>query len=418
MLKVVTPKSQNAELILSLDEIAREGAKRMLAKALKLEADEYVQGCKDILDDLGHRMVVKNGKAQSRTVTMGSGSVEVQAPRVNDRRSGFKFSSNILPPYLRKSPKVESLLPLLYLKGLSTNNFEAALSDFFGEGTMGLSASSIGALTKNWQTEFDQWRKRIFTKDYVYIWADGVNVAIRLGEDRKLCLLVILGADSRGEKEILAVHAGYRESKDSWKIVLDDLIARGFKAPMLAIGDGALGFWSALRECEALKNTKEQRCWVHKIANVLDKLPKRLQPQVKSLLHDMMRAENLSSANKTKKLFEDQLYLKFPEAVECLVKDWEKLTEFFNFPAQQWMHLRSTNPIESAFATVKLRTRSTKGAGSTEMAKLMAFKLLLEAQKKWRILRGAEEIKNLLQGLEYKDGVVVRSSNHQEIAAS
>lgn len=418
MLKVVTPKAGNSELNFCLDEIAREGAKRMLAQALKLEASEYVKSHQDLVDESGHRMVVKNGKAQTRTVTVGSGSIDLEAPRVNDRRDGIKFTSNILPPYLRKSPKVETLLPLLYLKGLSTNNFEAALNEFFGEGTMGLSASSITSLTKNWEKEFNEWRKRPITKDYAYIWADGVNVAIRLGEDRKLCLLVILGADSRGEKEVLAVHAGYRESKDSWKIVLDDLVARGLKAPLLAVGDGALGFWSALRACPELQKTKEQRCWVHKIANVLDKLPKRLQPQIKSLLHDMMRAENLSSANKTKKLFEDQLHLKFPEVVECLVKDWDKLIEFFNFPAEQWTHIRTTNPIESAFATVKLRTRSTKGAGSPEMAKYMAFKLLLEAQKKWRVLRGAEEIQNLISGLEYKDGVVIRPSNHHEVAAS
>lgn len=418
MMKVVTPNSLNSEVNFCLDEIAREGAKRMLALALKFEADEYVRNYESLRDEKGHRVVVKNGKAQTRTVTMGSGSVQLEAPRVNDRRNGIKFTSNILPPYLRKSPKVESLLPLLYLKGLSTNNFEAALNEFFGKGTMGLSASSISSLTKTWEKEFNEWRKRVLTKDYVYIWADGVNVSIRLGEDRKLCLLVILGADSRGEKEVLAVHAGYRESKDSWKIVLDDLIARGFRAPLLAIGDGGLGFWSALRDCPELQKTKEQRCWVHKIANVLDKIPKRLQPQVKSLLHDMMRAESLSSANKTKKQLEDLLHLKFPEAVECLNKDWGKLTEFFNFPAQQWAHIRSTNPIESAFATVKLRTRSTKGAGSTEMAKLMAFKLLLEAQKKWRVLRGAEEIRNLIEGVEYRDGVVVRTSNHHEVAAS
>jgi putative transposase len=418
MLKVVTPKSQNSEVNLSLDEIAREGAKRMLVQALNFEVNEYVRSHEDLRDESGHRLVVRNGVAQERTVTMGSGAIKVEAPRVNDRRDGFKFTSNILPSYLRKSPKVESLLPLLYLKGLSTNNFGAALKEFFGEGTMGLSASSITSLTKIWDKEFNEWRKKVFTKNYVYIWADGVNVAIRLGEDKKLCLLVIIGADSRGEKEVLAVHAGYRESEDSWKVVLNDLIARGLKAPLLAIGDGALGFWAALRGTEELKNTKEQRCWVHKIANVLDKLPKRLQPQVKSLLHDMMRSESLSAANKVKKQFEDLLHLKFPDVVECLVKDWDKLTEFFNFPAQQWAHLRTTNPIESAFATVKLRTKSTKGAGSPEMAKLMAFKLLIEAQKKWRVLRGADEIKNLLEGVVYKDGIVVTSSNHHEVAAS
>lgn len=418
MLKVVTEKSVKSEINFSLDEIAREGARRMLAQALDLEVAEYVNGNANEVDEHGHRQVVRNGKSKVRTVTMGSGSVEVQAPRVHDKREGRKFTSNILPPYLRKSPKVESLLPLLYLKGLSTNNFESALTEFFGENTMGLSASSIASLTKTWEKEFDLWRKRIFSKDYVYIWADGVNVSIRLGEDKKLCLLVILGADTNGKKELLAIHAGYRESKDSWKAVLDDLTARGFKAPLLAIGDGALGFWSALRASHEFKHTKEQRCWVHKIANVLDKLPKRLQPQIKSLLHDMMRAEDLLSANKTKKQFEDLLHLKFPEAVECLTKDWDKLVEFLNFPAQQWSHIRSTNPIESAFATVKLRTRSTKGAGSPEMAKLMAFKLLLEAEKKWRSLNGAEEIKNIFVGLEYRDGVVVPSSNHHEGAAS
>lgn len=419
MLKVVTSEPASPQEFLSvLDEIAREGARRMLAEALRLEADEYLERHKDLRDDDGKRLVVGNGVARPRTLTLGSGAVSISQPRVNDRREDHKFTSDILPPYLRKSPKVESLLPILYLKGLSTNDFQSALAEFLGESTMGLSPASIVKLKKIWDDEFAKWEKRLITKRYVYLWADGVNVQVRLGEDKKICLLVIIGVTEDGEKELLAVHPGYRESKDSWLHVLNSLTGRGMSAPLLAAGDGALGFWAALRSCEGFEKTDEQRCWVHKIANVLDKLPKRLQADAKGQLHEMMRAESLASCEKTRDQFIKLHRDKYPKAVDCLEKDWNELTTFFRYPAAHWQHLRTTNPIESSFATVKLRTKVTKGAGSAKTAATMAFKLLQECQKKWRKINAPEEIKNLLAGLEYRDGVVVAPpSSHHEAAA-
>lgn len=418
MMKLLTPKvPERKEFELTIDEIAREGARRMLMHCLNLEVEEYINQNKNAVGEDGRRLVVKNGVGRPRKVTMGSGTVDVSAPRVNDKREGEKFFSQILPPYMRKSPKVESLLPLLYLKGLSTNDFHSALGEFLGEGTLGLSPASIVKLKKIWEAEFNEWSKRPITKKYVYVWADGVNVAIRLGEDHKLCLLVIIGVTEDGEKELLAVEGGHRESKDSWLSVMRSLVARGLSAPMLAIGDGALGFWAALRTCEGFEKTREQRCWVHKIANVLDKLPKRLQPKAKELLHEMMRAETKASAEKERDLFEKLYSEKYPKAVDCLVKNWSVLTTYFDFPAAHWLHLRTTNPIESSFATVKLRTKVTKGAGSKDTAEVMTFKLLKECEKRWRKINLPGEIQNLLRGLAYKDGVVVPEQSHHEAVA-
>ena len=418
MMKLLTPKAEvRKEFELTLDEIAREGARRLLMHCLNLEVEEYINQNTQAVDESGRRLVVKNGVGQPRNVTMGSGTVEVSAPRVNDKREGEKFFSQILPPYLRKSPKVESLLPLLYLKGLSTNDFHSALGEFLGEGTLGLSPASIVKLKKIWEGEFAEWSKRPITKKYVYVWADGVNVAIRLGEDHKLCLLVIIGVTENGEKELLAVEGGHRESKDSWLSVMRALVARGLTAPMLAVGDGALGFWAALRTCEGFEKTREQRCWVHKIANVLDKLPKRLQPKAKELLHEMMRAETKAAAEKDRDLFEKLYSEKYPKAVDCLIKNWSVLTTYFDFPAAHWLHLRTTNPIESSFATVKLRTKVTKGAGSKDTAEVMTFKLLKECEKRWRKINLPGEIQNLLRGLAYKDGVVVPNPSHHEAVA-
>jgi len=404
---------------LSLDEIAREGARRLLVQALNLEVEEYIQQFTNEVDESGRRLVVRNGVGRSRTITLGSGAVEVQCPRVDDRREGEKFFSSILPPYLRKSPKVESLLPILYLKGLSTNDFKSALLEFLGEGTMGLSPSSIVKLKKIWEDEFELWSKRPINKKYVYMWVDGVNVQIRLGEDKKICLLVIIGVTDTGEKDLLAVHPGYRESQESWATVLRSLIDRGFTAPMLAIGDGALGFWAALRATGGFEECEEQRCWVHKIANVLDKMPKRVQSDAKSLLHEMMKAATEADALKARESFEKLFADKYPKATACLVNSWAELTTFYHYPAAHWTSLRTTNPIESSFATVKLRTKVTKGAGNKETAAAMAFKLLQECQKKWRRIRGErEEIQNLLNGLEYKDGIVIPQASHQEAAAS
>ena len=404
---------------LSLDEIAREGARRLLVQALSLEVEDYIKQFVSEVDECGRRLVVRNGVGRPRKITMGSGAVEVTCPRVDDRRDGEKFLSMILPPYLRKSPKVESLLPILYLKGLSTSDFKSALAEFLGEGTMGLSPAAIVRLKKIWEDEFEVWSKRSITKKYVYMWVDGVNMQVRLGEDKKVCLLVIIGVTETGEKELLAVHPGYRESADSWATVLRSLVDRGLTAPRLAIGDGALGFWAALRTCKGFEKTEEQRCWVHKIANVLDKLPKRVQPDAKGLLHEMMKAPTESDALKARQRFENLLVEKYPKATECLVKSWPELTTFYHYPAAHWVSLRTTNPIESSFATVKLRTKVTKGAGSKSTATAMAFKLLQECEKKWRRIRGGtEEIQNLLKGLEYRNGVVVPQPSHQEVAAS
>lgn len=346
------------------------------------------------------------------------GEVAIRAPRINDQREGFKFTSKILPPYLRKSPNLEGLIPILYLKGLSTGDFSDALASILGDGVKGLSAASIVELKKSWEAEHEEWAKRQLTKQYAYIWADGVHVKVRLGEDKSLCLLVIIGVAVSGKKELLAVEAGYRESKDSWKGVLDNLYSRGMKAPLVAVGDGALGFWAALRECDGYAKVREQRCWVHKIANVLDCFPKRLQGEVKTMLHEMMYANKKSAAEEVKKIFEKSFQEKYPKGVEKLHKDWEELTTFFSFPGVHWKHLRTTNPIESSFATVRLRTKITKGAGSPKAAKAMTFKLLQEAEKRWHSIQHAEHFTDLLNGVEYVNGVVLHKPSQEAHVAS
>ena len=414
MLKLLTEES----LKNNLDEIARQGAKKMLAAALEIEVEETINKYKDEVDESGQRLVVRNGKSKARTVTMGSGSVEIQTPRVNDRREGKKFTSSILPPYVRKSPGVENLIPALYLLGISTGKMSEALKDFFGPGTTGLSAPTVSRLIKTWEKDFEFFKRRKITKKYVYMWADGVNVKVRLGDDKKVCLLVIIGVTADGHKELLGVQEGYRESKEAWSILMRSLVDRGFTGPMLAIGDGALGFWSAMRELEEFKDTKEQRCWVHKIANILNKLPKRVQPDSKSLLHEMMKAPDKESSELARSRFESTYKAKYEKAVICLNKDWNQMTTFFDFPAKHWVSLRTTNPIESSFATVKLRTKSTRGSGSPKTATTMAFKLLQECEKKWRRIRGWEEIENILAGVEYKDGVMVTSQESNREGAA
>mgnify|MGYP001555667665 CR=1 FL=1 len=414
MLKLVSSEP----LEFNLEEMIRAGVQRMLAQALDVEVADYISKFQDQIDENGHKLVVRNGKSKSRKVTTTVGTVELQAPRVNDRRSGEKFTSSILPPYLRSSPKVESLIPVLYLKGISTGKISEALRDYFGDSSMGLSAASVSKLLKAWEQEFKQFKRRKIESKFIYIWADGVNVKIRLGDDKKICLLVIVGVREDGSKELIAVQDGYRESKEAWLCLLRDLVSRGFRAPMLAIGDGALGFWSAIRELEEFRQTKEQRCWVHKIANVLNKLPKRVQPEAKSLLHEMMKAPDRESAEEAMSIFKRTFEDRYDKAVDCLVKDWQQLTTFFNFPAQHWISLRTTNPIESSFSTVKLRTKSTRGAGSPKTAVTLAFKLLRESEKKWRKIKGHKEIPKLLAGVVFKDGVVVPSQqeNHEASA--
>jgi transposase-like protein len=410
------------EIQMSLDELAREGARRMIAEALKLEADAYVEKLRGERDENGRAQVVRNGKARPRTVTLGVGPVEVEAPRVHDRRPGHKFTSQILPPWARRSPRLEAALPALYLHGLSTGDFEEALKVLLGPDAAGLSASTITRLLRVWQEEYRAWRKRsLAEKDYVYVWTDGVNFGVRLEEDRLTCL-VMIGVLVDGSKEVIAIEDGYRESTESWASVLRDLKRRGLRAPVLAIGDGALGFWAALRE--VYPETLEQRCWVHKIANVLDKLPKRLQPRAKSMLHEIMNAPSRSDAEEEIQRFVAEYQERYPKATDCLTADQEALLTFFDFPAKHWIHLRTTNPIESTFATVKARTRVTKGAGSRNAGLAMAFKLALAAQDGWRRVYSAHLVAVVRAGAAFEDGTLIADLEnvntddaHHEVAA-
>ncbi len=392
----------------ALDEICLEGAQRMLHRALELEVEDYLERHHGARNENGHALVTRNGKARPRKVTIGSGTMEVTAPRIRDERvdedgNRCRFTSEILPPYMRRSPKVAEVLPVLYLRGLSTGDFREALPALLGkEATAGLSPTTITRLTAEWQQEYDMFRKRdIRSKRFAYMWADGVHFRIRLEDDR-LCTLVLIGVREDGSKELIAVEDGYRESKESWLSVLRDLAARGVEAPLLAIGDGALGFWAALRE--VWPESKEQRCWVHRLANVLDKLPKRLQPRAKSQLHEIFKAETKEIAEEQLAKFVKEYEDKYPKAVASLLRDREKLLTFYDFPAAHWQSIRSTNAIESAFATVRLRQRVTKGAGSRAKGLTMAFKLLAMAQKRWRRIRSPQLVQELLEGTKFVDG--------------
>jgi len=387
----------------SLDELAREGARRMIYAALELEVDQYVQQLRHLRDENGHALVVRNGKARPRTVSLGAGHIEVQAPRVNDQRTDHRFTSQILPPYMRRSPQLNEALPVLYLRGLSTGDFEEAIPALLGTAAAGFSASTITRLLNVWQEEYEGWRKRSLTgKEYVYVWADGVYFDVRLGEDDRLACLVLVGVLPDGTKEVIALEDGYRESTESWLSLLRDLQQRGMPAPKLATGDGALGFWAALRQ--VYPTTEEQRCWVHKIANVLDKLPKRTQPRAKEMLHEIMYAPDRASAREDITRFSREFEAKYPKAVETLTQDQDRLLTFFDFPAEHWGHLRTTNPIESPFSTVKARTRRTKGAGSRKAGLAMAFKLLLAAEKRWRKLRAPHLVALVQAGVHFPDG--------------
>ena len=410
MLKFTTDdgKGTAPEVSQTLDELAREGAQRMIAAALRIEVDEYLERLRHVRDEQGHAMVVRNGYARERAVNMGAGVVNIKSPRVNDRRLDHRFSSRILPPYMRRSPRLEEALPILYLRGLSTGDFSEALSVLLGAEAAGFSATTISRLLRVWQDEYQEWRKRSLKgKDYVYVWADGVHFQVRLEEDRLACL-VLIGVLPDGQKEMIAIQDGYRESKESWASLLRDVKRRGMLAPVLAVGDGALGFWSALRE--VYPEAREQRCWVHKIANVLDKLPKRLQPRAKAMLHEIMRAPDRASAEEEMARFVQEYEAKYPKATDCLMKDSEALLAFFDFPAQHWAHLRTTNPIESTFATVKARTRVTKGAGSRGAGLALAFKLTLAAEQRWRRVNAPHLVALVQAGVKFKDGEQVVSS--------
>jgi transposase-like protein len=377
-----------------LEQTLREGARQMLLQAIEAEVSEYVEADRGEVDGNGRRLVVRNGYAQQRTLVTGVGTLEVRAPRVEDKRVDeqgrkFRFHSQILPPYLRRTKSVEELIPWLYLKGISTGDFSEALEALLGPDAPGLSATTVVRLKQVWRCEYESWSKRSLEgQRFVYIWADGIYSNVRLDDERQ-CLLVVIGALADGRKQLLAVHDGFRESELSWKELLEDLKCRGLKLPpKLAVGDGGLGFWAALRK--VYPATREQRCWVHRTVNVLDKLPKSMHGKAKQALHDIYLAESRQAAEQGLDRFAALYQAKFPKAVECLSKDREALLAFYDFPAEHWGHLRTTNPIESTFATVRLRQRRTKGCGSREASLTMAFMLARQAERHWRRLNGSD----------------------------
>ena len=394
----------------ALSEVLRRGAQRLLAEAVETEVAVWIEAHQHLVDAEGHRQVVRNGHLPKRTILSGVGPVEVQQPRVRDRRGAGeaeKFTSALLPPYLRKTKSLEELIPWLYLKGVSTGDFSEALGALVGTEAPGLSATTITRLKSTWEGDYEAWRTRsLLGKQYVYLWADGIYFNVRLespGNDRQ-CILVVIGATRDGRKELVAINDGYRESTQSWRELLLACKARGLVvAPKLAVGDGALGFWAALRE--VYPSTREQRCWVHKTANVLAKMPKNLQGKAKVMLHEIWMAATRAEAERAFDLFLTSFSSKYPKATECLAKDREVLLTFYDFPADHWVHLRTTNPIESTFATVRLRTRRTKGCGSRTACLTMVFKLVECAERHWRALNGAALIPEVLDGVQFVDGV-------------
>jgi putative transposase len=410
-----------------LTEILRDGAQRLLAQAIDAEVAEWIDRHTEVVDDAGHRQVVRNGHHPARTIVTGVGPVEVSQPRVCDRRivgrrevevepgrtvtqdvdaAGQpveRFRSSILPPYLRKTKAIEELIPWLYLKGVSTGDFREALQALVGPQAAGLSATTITRLIGTWQEDYQTWSRRsLEDRQYAYVWADGIHFNIRLEEDRQ-CILVLMGATPEGKKELIAVADGYRESEQSWRQLLLDCKQRGLVVePKLAVGDGALGFWKALRQ--VYPATREQRCWVHKTANVLDKMHKRVQSKAKEMLHAIWMAPTRAVAEEAFDAFVEMFGAKYPGAVECLKKDRPVLLTFYDFPAEHWVHLRTTNPIESTFATVRLRHRRTKGNATRVACLTMVFKLVESAARKWRTLNGAKLLPDVIAGIRFIDG--------------
>lgn len=390
-----------------LMEILRKGARELLACALEAEVEAFVAQFQNVRDDSGKRMVTRNGYSPERTIQTGIGDVAVKAPRVADRRkkeSKIRFTSAILPPYLKRTKSIEELLPWLYLKGISTGDFSEALTALLGKNAPGLSAATVSRLKDAWSEELKEWQQRSLKgKEYVYLWVDGIHFGARM-EDASQCMLVIIGATNSGDKELLAIVDGYRESEQSWLEALSDLKRRGLKvAPRLAVGDGALGFWKALPQ--VFGETRRQRCWMHKTGNVLDKLPKNIQARAKENLHQIWMAEKKADAEKAFDHFIESYEAKYPKAAECLAKDRDVLLTFYDFPAEHWVHLRTTNPIESTFATVRLRTAKTRGMLTRDTMLTMVFKLSLSAQKRWRRLNRPERLGELIQGIKFVDGI-------------
>jgi putative transposase len=405
--QTITDESRSA-----LDAYVREGARQMLQRALECEVEAFLAEHADKTDEKGRKSVVRNGYLPARTIMTGAGPLEIEQPRVRDKSpradERVVFGSAILPPYLRKSRSIEELIPWLYLKGVSTGDYSEALQALIGQDAKGFSPNVVVRLKDKWGQEYEEWSRRdLSNEEYVYIWADGIHVNVRLEDDgnQKQCLLVLMGATADGRKELIAVIDGVRESKQSWQELLLDLKQRGLtKPPKLAVGDGALGFWAALRE--VFPTTKEQRCWVHKTANVLNKMPKALQAKAKSDLHQIWLAETRDAATKAFDHFLERYGTKYEAACTCLSKDRDVLLAFYDFPAEHWGHVRTTNPIESTFSTIRLRHRRTKGSGSRRASLTMMFKLAQSASRRWRRLNGHHQIVLVLEGKIFTDGVL------------
>jgi transposase-like protein len=388
----------------ALTEVLREGACTLLAQAVEAEVAEFLAQHQGEQDEAGRARMVRNGHLPERTIQTGLGQVAVKAPRVHDRSGQVRFSSSIVPRYLRRTRSIEELLPWLYLKGISTGGFSEALAALLGRDAPGLSAGTISRLKAVWQDEHAHWAQRSLAhKQYVYVWVDGIHFGVRL-EAANQCILVVIGATPEGKKELVALSDGFRESEQSWKEVLMDLKQRGLQIdPKLAIGDGALGFWKALPQVYGA--TREQRCWVHKTANVLNKLPKHLQPKAKSDLHQIWMAETREDAHHAFASFVAVYEPKYPKAAQCLAKDKDTLLSFYDFPAEHWHHIRTSNPIESTFASVRLRTAKTRGCVSRASILSMVFKLTTSAEQRWLKLRGPERIAEVIRGVQFKNGV-------------
>ena len=406
----ILPFRQSETVADPLTELAREGARRMLAEALKAEADAFVASFADEQLEDGRQRIVRHGFGPERKIQTGIGALDVQRPKVRDRMATtdpaerIRFTSNILPKWARRSVSLDALLPVLYLKGISTGDFQDALAAIMGPDAPNLSPSVISRLTAGWQAQYDTWvRRDLSARNYVYIWADGVYLQARMEENAE-CILVIIGATPEGKKELIGFQVGLRESTQSWHELLTDIKGRGLSIPpKIAVGDGAMGFWNALDR--AFPDTKHQRCWVHKVKNVLNCFPKQMAPAVKSDLNDIQHAASRKEAEDALDLFSEKYAIKYPKGVACLTKDKDAMLAFFDFPAEHWGHLRTSNPIESVFATVRHRTVRTKGALSQKTAKLMVFTLILAASKKWLRLKGRNQLPKVIEGITFKDGV-------------
>jgi putative transposase len=400
----------------SLTGMLRQGAQELISKAVQAELDVFLSQYEDLTDAEGRKSVVRNGYLPEREIMTGIGEVAIKVPRTRDRSGqGIRFRSELLPPYIKRTRSVETVLPWLYLKGISTGDFSEALAALLGQDAKGLSAGTISRLKQVWNQEYDTWRQRDLNKQrYVYLWADGIYFNIR-GDDAKQCILVVVGVTEQGNKEFLAIEDGYRESEQSWTEVLLGLKSRGMNSPKLAVGDGALGFWKALQKIYG--TTRSQRCWVHKTKNILNKMPKSIQPKAKQHIHDIWMAETREDAERAFDRFLETYRLKYPKASECFEKDREELLAFHNFPAEHWIHIRTSNPIESTFATVRLRTAKTRGCVSRSTILTMVFKLGMSAENGWRKLRGFRRLAEVIDGVKFIDGIDEKTIERQWSAA-